>query len=210
MYRVEGEDSEVMIRYIWNRVVKKLKGKAIRNSVVDKTSKIEAGTTFINSIMDRYSFCGYNCKIINCRIGSFCSIADDVYVGGARHPVEWASTSPVFYKGRDSVKRKFSTFKRNEEPETVIGNDVWIGDQALIKSGINMGDGAVIGMGSVVTKNVGAYEIWAGNPARLIRKRFSDEVIEKLENSKWWDKEDEALEKAALYVRDPERFVKQL
>lgn len=199
-----------MMGYIWNRVVKKLKGKAIRNSVVDKTSKIEAGTTFINSNMDRYSFCGYNCKIINCRIGAFCSIADDVYIGGARHPMEWASTSPVFYEGRDSVKQKFSTFKRAEEPGTVIGNDVWIGDRTLIKSGVNIGNGAVIGMGSVVTKDIGAYEIWAGNPARFIRKRFTDEIIEKLENSKWWDRDDDDLEKAAQFVRDPEEFVNQL
>lgn len=200
----------IKIGYLWNRILKKMRGRAIVNSCIDKTSKVEAGSTLINASLGKYSFCGYNCKIINCKIGSFCSIADEVYIGGARHPMEWASTSPVFYKGRDSVKRKFSEFDRPDEPITFIGNDVWIGDRALIKAGVDIGNGAVIGMGSVVTKNIGAYEIWAGNPARLIRNRFSEVIIDKLDSSKWWEKQDDALASTAEYIREPEEFADKL
>ena len=197
------------INYIWNRLLKKARGVAIANSVVHSTSKIEAGSQFINSCMGKYSFCGYDCKILNCEIGSFCSIADGVIVGGAMHPIEWVSTSPVFYYGRDSVKKKFSEHKRDIEKKTVIGNDVWIGDRATIKAGVTIGDGAVIGMGSIVTKNVGSYEIWAGNPARLIRERFDDEVIDELLKIRWWELEEDVIQELAEFVKNPSVFIEK-
>lgn len=77
-------------------------------------------------------------------------------------------------------------------------------------SGVHIADGAVIGAGSVVTKDVGPYEIWAGNPARFIRKRFDDETIARLLASKWWDWEDEKLIKMGDYVTDPEKFLEKI
>jgi virginiamycin A acetyltransferase len=71
--------------------------------------------------------------------------------------------------------------------DTTIGNDVWIGHHAVIMPGIRIGDGAMIGSYSIVTKNVEPYAVVAGNPAKLIRKRYPDEVIEKLLNIRWWD-----------------------
>lgn len=198
------------LAYLWNKFLKKMRGAAVANSSIHKTSKVEAGSQFINSSMDRYSFCGYDCKILNCNIGAFCSIADGVIIGGAQHPIEWASTSPVFYRGRDSVAKKFSEFERPKSKRTIIGNDVWIGDRALIKGGVEIGDGEIIGMGSVVTKNVGAYEIWAGNPAKLIRKRFDDNTVQELLNSAWWNLDDATILKYSQYVREPNQFVSQL
>ena len=195
--------------YLWNKILKKMRGCAIRNSQIHSTSKVEAGSHVVNSTMDKYSFCGYDCKIINCKIGSFCSIADEVIIGGAQHPIEWVSTSPVFYKGRDSVKKKFSEFDRPEEPHTIIENDVWIGDRAIIKGGVHIGNGAVIGMGSVVTKDVGDYEIWAGNPARCIRKRFSPDVSEALNSMRWWNLSEKELAKDAVNIRFPEKFLNE-
>lgn len=199
-----------MFSYYFNRVLKKLQGCAVKKSRIHKTAKIEAGSQVINSNMGRYSFCGYNCKILNCNIGSFCSIADNVVIGGAQHPMTWISSSPVFYAGRDSIKKKFSKFNRDEEPITDIGNDVWIGEGAFIKGGIHIGDGAVIGMGSVVTKNVGPYEIWVGNPAYLMRKRFEDTLISYLEESKWWDEPDEIIKLSAPYCKDPVQFINKI
>lgn len=198
------------LAYLWNKVLKKMRGAAVANSSIHRTSKVEAGSQFINSSMDRYSFCGYDCKILNCNIGAFCSIADGVIIGGAQHPIEWASTSPVFYRGRDSVAKKFSEFERPKSKRTTIGNDVWIGDRALIKGGVEIGDGAIIGMGSVVTKNVGAYEIWAGNPAKLIRKRFDDNTVQELLNSDWWNLDDATILKYSQYIREPNQFASQL
>jgi chloramphenicol O-acetyltransferase type B len=80
-----------------------------------------------------------------------------------------------------------SSIAYKRKGNTVVGSDVWIGVEALILPGIKIADGAVIGARSVVTKNIGPYEIWAGNPAKLIRKRFSDDVIELLLKIRWWD-----------------------
>lgn len=158
--------------------------------------------------MDRHSFCGYDCEIYNTDIGSFCSIANNVIIGGAAHPISWVSTSPAFYRGRDSIKKKYSAFEREPEVRTIIGHDVWIGQYSLIKQGITVGTGAVVGMGSVVTKDVAPYTIVAGNPARVIRDRFSDELKEQLIESEWWKLDDATLEEAAKQIREPENFIK--
>lgn len=100
---------------LWNKIVKKLRGATIRGSEIDKTSTVESGCNIVLVKMGRYSFCGYDCEIVNTEIGAFCSIANNVKIGGARHPVEWVSTSPVFYYGRDSIKKKFSTFERDKD-----------------------------------------------------------------------------------------------
>lgn len=78
---------------------------------------------------------------------------------------------------------------------------------ALSSGGVTIGDGAVIGAGSIVTKDVGPYEIWAGNPARFIRKRFDDETIEKLLESQWWNWEDEKLSEMGMYFSNVEKFI---
>lgn len=157
-----------MIGYLVSRLIKKIQFPAILRSKIPRTSKVEAGSRVIDSTFGKYSFCGYDCRIFKADIGSFTSIADNVVIGGARHPYEWVSTSPVFYAGRDSVKKKFSKFERPEDPRTVIGNDVWIGSNAMIRAGVQIGNGAVIGMGSVVTKDVPEFDIWGGNPSRLL------------------------------------------
>ena len=94
------------ISYLLAKVLKKIRGSAIVNSKIHKTSKVESGSHIVNTVFDRHSFCGYDCEIFNCDIGSFCSIANNVIIGGGMHPIDWVSTSPVFYEGRDSVKLK--------------------------------------------------------------------------------------------------------
>lgn len=200
----------ISIFYLWNKILKKIKGSAIRNSKIHCTSKIEAGSHIINSVFGRYSFCGYDCSIINCSVGSFCSIANNVVIGGAMHPITWVSTSPVFYNGRDSVRKKFSKFRRPEDKATFIGNDVWIGQNVIIKQGVRIGNGAVVGMGSVVTKDVLPYAIVAGNPAKVIKYRFSVDIINGLEKSHWWDLDDKELRSVAEYIKDPVVFLDKI
>lgn len=123
-------------------------------------------------------------------IGKFCSIASGVkfMMGGTHgHNYNWIASYPLDflddnYDGYVSIPPKGYNLKGN----TVIGNDVWIGAESLIMPGIHIGDGAVIASRSVVVKNVGPYEIWGGNPACLIKKRFKDDEIEKLLDIKWW------------------------
>lgn len=114
--------------YFWAQFFKKIKSKAISNSTIHATSKIEAGSEIVNSTMDKYSFCGYDCEIIKCDIGSFCSIANRVVIGGGMHPMEWVSTSMVFYEGKDSLKQKFYEHKRHPQKRTKIGNNIWKGE----------------------------------------------------------------------------------
>ncbi len=197
----------MLITYIWNRLLKKIRCSAIRNSTIHKSSKVESGSTVINSSFDRYTYCGYNCKILNCDIGAFTSIADNVNIGSPMHPIDWVGTSPVFYKGRDSINKKFCNFNRPEDKKTIIGNDVWIGDYAQIKAGIVVGDGAVIGMGSIVTKDVAPYEVVAGVPAKNIKFRFSPDIIERLLKLQWWNLTDEELAKHSSNIKNVEKFL---
>ncbi len=128
---------------------------------------------------------GENTKLI---IGKFCSIAQNVkiFIGG-NHRVDWISTFP--FKFFEAVFP--NAFDIEGHPSSkgnvVIGNDVWIGHSATILSGISIGNGAVIATHAVITKNIGAYEIWAGNPAKMVRKRFTDEQIKQLEKINWWN-----------------------
>ena len=189
--------------YFFSRTLKKLRGSAIAFSSIDSTSKVESGCTVVNSTMSRHSFCGYDCSILNCNIGAFCSIANRVSIGGVRHPTEFVSTSPVFLSHKDSVKAKFSGHDYLPVVRTVVGNDVWIGEGAFLKAGITIGDGSVIGMGAVVTKDVAPYSIVGGNPARLIRLRFEQDIVEALLKMKWWELPDSELQRLGPAFNDP-------
>jgi chloramphenicol O-acetyltransferase type B len=195
------------IEYYLSKFFKKIRRKAIKNSNIHHTSKVESGSHIVNSSFDKHSFCGYDCQINNTDIGSFCSIADNVIIGPSSHPFNWVGGSPVFYSGRDSVKAKFSEFDREKPNRTVIGNDVWIGINAIIKSGVKIGHGAIIGMGSVVTKDVEPYAIVGGCPAKIIKKRFDDKIIKGLLESNWWNLDEFALKKMAIHIKNPILFL---
>ena len=127
-------------------------------------------------------------------IGKFCQIAAGVefVMNGANHQMNAVSTFPFFtLEGWNA-----SAPQKSDMPlkgDTVIGNDVWIGQNATIMPGVHIGDGAIIGANSLVSKDVGPYTIVAGNPIRVIRKRFDDELIDLLERFKWWDKSIEEI-----------------
>ncbi|MDS4048381.1 CatB-related O-acetyltransferase [Accumulibacter sp.] len=199
----------ISLGYVVSRVLRKARGNAITGSVIDPTSKIESGSTIVRTRFDRHSFCGYDCTFIDCDVGAFCSIANRVTAGGARHPMEYVSTSPVFLAHRDSVKTKFSRHPYAWRVRTTIGHDVWIGENVLIKGGVNVGHGAVVGMGSVVTRDVPPYAIVAGNPAHLIRMRFGAEMIEALLKLEWWNLPDQELRRLAPQFTDPEVMLRQ-
>lgn len=199
------------LTYLWSKFIKKLPLAAIRDSSFEKPSKVEARSTVIGTTMGRYSYCGYECILLNCRIGRYCSVADHVIAGLSSHPMEWVSTSPAFYRGRDSIPKDLAALDYDSSaPQTIIGNDVWIGQNVLIRPGVTIGNGAVIGMGSVVTKDVPPYTVVAGNPARVIRPRFAPELAERLEASCWWDMEPAALKQYSHFMNDPEAFLEAL
>jgi acetyltransferase-like isoleucine patch superfamily enzyme len=130
-------------------------------------------------------------KFFNCteaspvEIGAFCSIAPDVlFLCQGNHPIDRASTFPLQHQ-------VFRTRKPLEYLQTkgpiIVGNDVWIGRRSMILSGVTIGHGAVIAAGSVVTKDVPAYCVAGGNPARIIKKRFDDDIISALLEIQWWN-----------------------
>lgn len=147
--------------------------------------------------------------INQCDIGSFCSIANNVVIGGGNHPIEWVSTSSAFYNNKDIFKKKFSRFERRQHPRVTIGNDVWIGEGAIIRAGVKIGTGAVIGMGSVVVKDIDPYAVVGGNPAHLIKMRFDEKTLSELLMTKWWEWSEEKLTRMAQYIKDPTDFIKK-
>lgn len=128
------------------------------------------------------------------KVGAFCSIAVDVTIFlGGNHRIDWITTYPfpVLRESAKGIKGHPAT-----KGDVIIGNDVWIAAGATILSGVCIGDGAVIGACAVVTKDVPPYGIVAGNPAKLIRLRFSEEEIETLEKMAWWNWPDAKIDAA--------------
>jgi acetyltransferase-like isoleucine patch superfamily enzyme len=197
------------LTYLWAKVAKKSRLAAAKGSVVHPTSKLESGTSFYRSTLDKHSFVGYDSDVFCADIGSFTSIANGVVIGGGRHPMEWVGMSPVFYKGRDSVKAKFSEYEREPNRRATIGHDVWIGHSAIVLPGAQIGDGAVVGAGAIVTKAVPPYAIVAGNPARIIRYRFDEATIARLLAIQWWNLEEDLLRRLAVDIKDVARFLQR-
>jgi acetyltransferase-like isoleucine patch superfamily enzyme len=180
-------------------------------ATVDKTSDLgEYSVLFqnvavINTHLGAYSYVQTNSTICNAEIGKFCSIASDVNIGLANHPMHMVSTSPVFYDNSQPLP-KFLTNQCNFTgtlPRTMIGADVWIGQGAMIKAGVKIGVGAVIGAGALVTKDVAPYIIAAGNPCKPIRLRFSEDIVCRLIASEWWTLNDAQLREFSSLFADP-------
>ena len=180
---------------------------ALTNCQVNKNAKICSGTQMNNSSINRYSYCGHDCFILNCDIGSFVSIADNCRLGGAMHPIERVSSSPVFHKGKNILNKNFAKFDDISDKKIVISSDVWIGAGVTVLSGVTIGVGAVVGTGSVVTHDIPPYEIWAGNPAKKIRNRFDEETRKELLQTAWLEWSDEKIEKYSHLFDNPQKFI---
>lgn len=144
------------------------------------------------------------CELFNiASIGRFCSIGNDVILGQERrvHPLDWVSTHPFQHERPEHHYHHVA-------PPTKIGNDVWIGREAIVMEGVDVGNGAVIGARALVTCDVPPYAVVAGMPARVIRYRHTAEIIDKLLKSKWWTLPVEFLQSAPL--ESPALFLEYL
>jgi virginiamycin A acetyltransferase len=147
-------------------------------------------------------------------IGKYCSIASGTrfIMNGANHKMSSLTTFPFPVVAADWGLDMGREEAWDQEGDTVIGNDVWIGFEAIIMPGIHVGDGSVIAARSLVTKDVPPYTVVGGQPARVIKKRFSDDVVQLLQALKWWDWEPAKVKKyiPALMNGDVETLKKLL
>ncbi len=141
-----------------------------------------------------YVYEGTKVRDKHSKIGRFCSIGPGVHIGTGRHPMEALSTNTMVHKICYTADGEIGISPENQVAfeqtlPVLIGNDVWIGMNAVIMDGITIGDGAVVGAGAIVTKDVPPYAIVAGIPARVIRYRFDEQTITRLLRTRWWERE---------------------
>lgn len=163
--------------------------KSRRNLRFGEDVRISRGSHLIGD----YTFLGAGCRIGPARvqIGRYCSVGPECVIGPNQHPFSHASTSAVFYSSSWGAKLDMRT--QNNSAAVAIGHDVWIGMRSILMPGIKVGNGAVIGAGSIVTRDVPAYAIYAGIPAREIGRRFEEGLVESIERSRWFDRDPREL-----------------
>lgn len=164
-----------------------------------------------DSSLGDYSYVEPHCRISGTSIGKFCSIAPFCVIGPLGHPFERASTHPAFYLRSNRYAYHF--VEQSDDPSadilTTIGHDVWLGANVFIKRGVTIGNGAIVGAGAVVIKDVQPYTIVGGVPAKVIRQRFDQPTVDRLQASHWWDRGEVWLAEHASKMADVSVFLKQ-
>ena len=163
------------------------------NTKFGKYNWVGNNVIMINSSIGDFSYISDGSVISETVMGKFCSIGPNVRTAPGKHPTHtFVTTHPSVYSNPSNLLKNFSN--RNHyhyESEVVIGNDVWIGANAIILNGIKIGDGAIIGANSVIANDVQPYSIVVGSPGKLVKYRFDDNEIEFLLKFKWWNKGEE-------------------
>ncbi|MEW6642239.1 MAG: chloramphenicol acetyltransferase [Pseudomonadota bacterium] len=169
---------------------------SVRDCTLGKYCEVGARTQLLEVAMGDYSYVVNDSQITFTTIGKFCSIAAMTRINPGNHPMHRATQSHFTYRSSayfpgEGDDADFFDWRRDHHVE--INHDVWIGHGAIVLPGRQIGVGAVIAAGAIVTKDVAAYTIVAGNPARPVRRRFTEATAERLLALQWWDWEHEAL-----------------
>lgn len=158
-----------------------------------------------------YSYVEVGCRVSLANVGRFCSIGPFAVIGLAEHPGDYVSTHPYFYRHLPHIGYDLVNADQHQDlTRTTLGHDVWVGHGAIVKGGVTIGHGAIIGAGAIVTHDVPPYAVVAGVPARVLRYRFEQPVIDALLASRWWDRELDWLRRHATEMRDVDRFLRLL
>ena len=175
-------------------------GCSVTESTFGAYTEVGAGSRIAYSHLGDYSYCDRFADIANATVGKFANIAAFARIGATDHPLHTASCHHFLYRSADywddaEVDEAFFAHRRSRR--AVIGHDTWIGNGAMIKPEVTLGDGAVVAAGAVVTKDVAPYMIVAGTPAKVLRLRQPPEIAERMMALAWWDWSHDAL-RAAL------------
>lgn len=187
-----------------------------RGTVADENCHFEEGVVLKSNAkvfrckIGRYSYIGRDSEFQDCVVGRFCSVAPYVLCGLGQHPHRsFVAMSPTFYRNPAPCLTLVKETRFLDEYAPIqIGSDVWIGARAIVKDGVSIGHGAVVGAGAVVTKDVPPYAIVGGVPARVIGYRFSTDIIQRLLEISWWDRDIEWIKSHVDRFGDVDSFVK--
>jgi phosphonate metabolism protein (transferase hexapeptide repeat family) len=162
----------------------------LRETTIGRCCEVLGDSALEYSELGDYSYLGPGCTIADAQIGRFCAIAAQVRIGAPNHPLDRPSQHrftycPEYYTA--TAQRDHAFFSQRRADRVLIGNDVWIGHAVIVMPGVEVGDGAVLAAGAVVTHNVAPYTIVGGVPARQIRERFSRAIAAQLSGIAWWD-----------------------
>ncbi len=163
------------------------------------------------SVIGNFSYTSENCQIINSMIKNFVNIASYVRINPSQHPMHWASQHHIQYRkemfGMGIDDDSFFDWRR--EKKVTIGNDVWLGHNVVVMGNVTIGDGAVIGSSSVVTKDIPPFAIAVGNPAKVIRYRFDESTVQSLQKIAWWDWSYEQIKIAIDDFKNIDEFIEK-
>lgn len=175
--------------------------KIDKQSRISRKAKVYDRVQVSNATMGDYSYIGRNSRLVHADVGKFCSIASETKIGMGTHTLDNISTSPIFTEAKNGTKYSWVKVSAvNPFKRVKVGNDVWIGVRTMVMGGVTIGDGAVIGAGSIVTKDIPPYAVVVGVPAKVIRYRFPQELIDALLSNPWWELPDEQLkDRIALF-----------
>lgn len=165
------------------------------NNEIDAKATIYRGVKIKGSKVGAYTYISANTDVENAEIGKFCSISDHCRLGMGGHNTNQISTSPIFTEVHNGTKFQWISENTNDVPlkKVIVGNDVLVGSHALVLGGVSIGNGAVVAAGAVVIKDVPPYAVVGGVPAKVIKYRFSQEIIDRLQEMQWWDWTEEKL-----------------
>lgn len=196
------------------------RGSRINGSTFAGRNAVHKNAKVIGCSIGKGAYIGENSNLYKVITGRFCSIANNVQIGVGTHPSSiYATTHPSFYydttgqlsysyyKEKQNLYEPFTYVEDNKNFTVQIGNDVWIGCNAIIMSGVKIGDGAIVAAGAIVTRDVPAYSIVGGIPAKTIRNRFNNDQIEFLLKFQWWNKDDGWLTENCQLLSDVKRLM---
>ncbi|CAN5154680.1 N/A [soil metagenome] len=182
-----------------------------RECYIDKGTRVNGSHNFFQAKIGFGSLIGKNANISYTTIGKFCSIGPNFLCGWGIHPTNGISTNAAFYSTAKQNGFTYSKTDKIEERAPIkIGNDVFIGANVTVLDGVTIGDGAVIGAGAIVSKDIPPYAIAVGCPIKVIKYRFTPEIIEELLSIQWWDRNEETLKKVEKHFWDVDLFLEEM